>query len=151
MRWTTLQQERGQAVPEFTIFLGLLHLYPSNKGILKLTCTLKGEVPQKWPLNEDAPVAINRNLRMWKKFSIISSLCRVRACSSNRLIGSSSSSILFSSAIEGFLGVRERLSSRETSSRPNLLYSDLVGDMHRKNDQEQPALIPLIRIIFGTK
>jgi hypothetical protein len=62
--------------------------------------------------------------------AIISSLCHVRACSSNRLIGSSAPSFLFSSAIEGFLGVRERFSSRETSSRPNLIYSDLIGDMH---------------------
>jgi hypothetical protein len=43
---------------------------------------------------------------MWEKFSIISSLCRVRACSSNKLIESSALSFLFSSAMEGFLGVR---------------------------------------------
>jgi hypothetical protein len=28
-------------------------------GISKLTCTLKGEVPQKWTLDEDALVAID--------------------------------------------------------------------------------------------
>jgi hypothetical protein len=42
---------------------------------------------------------------MWEKFSIISSLCRMRDCSRNRLIGLSVSSFLFSSAIEGYLGV----------------------------------------------
>jgi hypothetical protein len=67
---------------------------------------------------------------MWEKFSIISSLCRVRAFSSNKFIGSYALSFFFSSAMEGFLGMQERLSSRDTSSRPNFLHSDLVGDMH---------------------
>ena len=34
---------------------------PSNTGISKLTCTLKGEVPPKWPLDEDIPDAIDRD------------------------------------------------------------------------------------------
>jgi hypothetical protein len=67
---------------------------------------------------------------MWEKISIISSLCHVRAFSSNRLIELSPLSFLFSSAIDGVLGVREILYSRETSLRPNLLYLDLVEDMH---------------------
>jgi hypothetical protein len=69
---------------------------------------------------------------MWAKFSIISFVCHVRACSSNRLIESSTLSFLFYSFMEGFLGMLDVLSSRETISIPNLLYSDLVGDMHSK-------------------
>jgi len=38
--------------------------------------------------------------------------------------------IFIFSAMRGHLGVREILSSNETSSRPNSLYPDLVGDMH---------------------
>jgi hypothetical protein len=67
---------------------------------------------------------------MWEKFFIISSLCHVRARSSNILIKSFALSFLFSSTIEGLLGVREQFSLRETILRPNLLYSDVVGDMH---------------------
>jgi hypothetical protein len=32
-------------------------------GISKLTCTLKGEVPPKWPLDEDTPVVIGKALK----------------------------------------------------------------------------------------
>jgi hypothetical protein len=32
-------------------------------GISKLTCTLKGEVPPKWSLDEDVPVAIGQALK----------------------------------------------------------------------------------------
>ena len=38
--------------------------------------------------------------------------------------------IFFSLAMRGLLGMQEIFSSRETSSRPNSLYYDLVGDMH---------------------
>ena len=34
---------------------------PSNTGISKLTCTLKGEVIQKWPLDGYVHVAIERH------------------------------------------------------------------------------------------
>ena len=108
-------------------------IWPSNMGMSKLTCTLKCEVPPKWLLDEDAFDAIDIHWRMWEKFCIILFLCGVRSCSSNILIGSSAQSFFFSSTIEGFLGVRERLSSRETSLIPNFLYSYLVGDMHWKN------------------
>jgi hypothetical protein len=52
-------------------------IYPSNMGISKLTCTLKGDVTPKWPLDENTTAVINRHSRMWEKFSIISSLCHV--------------------------------------------------------------------------
>jgi len=50
----------------------------------------------------------------------------------NRRIKSSTLSFFFSSAMDGFLGEWERMSFRETISRPNLLYSDLVGHMRWK-------------------
>jgi hypothetical protein len=103
---------------------------PLNMGISKLTSTLKGEVPQKCSLDEYTLIFIGMQFRIWEKLSIISSLYRVRACSSNILIKLPSLSFLFSFSMEGFLGVREIFSSRETSSRPNLLYLDLVRDMH---------------------
>jgi len=34
-----------------------------------------------------------------------------------------------------------------TSSSPNSLYPDLVGDMQRKTEKKKTALIPLIRIL----
>jgi hypothetical protein len=76
-------------------------------GISKLTCTFKGDVPPKWPLDEYAPIAINKHGRMCEKLSTISSLCHARDFSRNRLIGSSTPLFFFSTTIEGFLGVRE--------------------------------------------
>jgi hypothetical protein len=32
-------------------------------GISKLTCTLKGEVPPKWPLDEDVPICYRQALK----------------------------------------------------------------------------------------
>ena len=85
--------------------------------------------PSDWNIEEDAsPVGSRR--RICAKLSIISFLCCVRASSINSLKGSPVPSSFFSPAMGGRLGVRELLSSRETSSRPNSLYSDLVGDMH---------------------
>jgi hypothetical protein len=75
-------------------------------GISKLTCTLKGEVPPKWSLDEDVPVAIDRLKDVGKILHHLS-LCRARACSSNRLIESFAPPFFFSATIEGFLGVRE--------------------------------------------
>ena len=64
-----------------------------------------------------------------------------RACSSNRLIEYYAPSFFFSFAMEGLLGIWERLSSRETSSIPNLLYLDLVGDMHWKKKLIKNSLL----------
>ena len=39
-----------------------ISLYPTtNTRISKLTCTLKGEVPPKWFLDEDAPAVIGKH------------------------------------------------------------------------------------------
>ena len=101
-------------------------IWPSNIGILKLIFTFKGVVP---PLEEDvSPVGSRR--RICAKLSIISFLYCVRDSSINSLKGSPVPSYLFSPAMRGCLGVWEIFSSRETSSRPNSLYPNLVRDMH---------------------
>ena len=111
------------------MFRASASIYPSNTKISKLTYTLKCKVPPKWSFDEYSPNAIDKHWRMWEKFSIILSLCRARAFSSNKLIESSAMSFFFSSAMEGFLGMGERFYSRETSSRPKFLYLDFVRDM----------------------
>ena len=68
------------------MFRASLSIWPSNMGISKLTYTLKGEVLPKWLFDEYVSVSIRRHWRMWEKFSIISSLYHMRACSSNILI-----------------------------------------------------------------
>jgi hypothetical protein len=87
---------------------------------------LEGVVP---PFEEDVSHVGSRR-RICAKLSIISFLCCVRDSSSNILKGSHVPSSFFSPAMRGLLGMREIFSSRETSSRPNSLYPDLVGDMH---------------------
>jgi hypothetical protein len=101
---------------------------PSNNGISKFTCTLKGVA---WPLDEDAsPVGSHR--RICAKFSIISFLCRVRDSSSNILIGSPAPSYFFSSPwVFVGLGMTD-LANDLIGSSPNFLYPDLVGDMHKE-------------------
>jgi hypothetical protein len=65
---------------------------PSNNGISKFTCTLKGV---SWPLDEDAsPVGSRR--RIYVKLSIISFLYRTRDSLRNILIGSSAPPYFFS-------------------------------------------------------
>jgi hypothetical protein len=99
-------------------------------GISKLTCTLKGEVPPKWSLDEDASVVIDRHLKdVGKILHHFIPLSRESLLKQqiNRIF----CSIIFIFFHHGgFLGHAREFSSRETSSRPNFLYSDLVGDMH---------------------
>jgi hypothetical protein len=66
---------------------------------------------------------------MWKNSHHLFPLSR-ESLLKHILIEFSALSLLFSSTMEGFLGMQERLSSTETSLRPKFLYSDLVGDMH---------------------
>jgi hypothetical protein len=68
--------------------------------------------------------------RICTKLSIIAFLCCVRDYSRIILKGSHVSSYFFSPTMRVRLGMREIWSSRETSSRPNSLYSELIGDMH---------------------
>jgi hypothetical protein len=101
---------------------------PSNNGISKFTCTLKGVA---WPLDEDAsPVGSRR--RICVKLSIISFLCHARASSSNILIGSPAPSSFFSSPMGCCRARRDRSCNGSIGSSPNFLYPDLVGDMHEE-------------------
>jgi hypothetical protein len=79
--------------------------------------------------DEDA-LCVGSRRRICANISIISFLCCMRDSSSNILKGSPVPSSFFSSSMRARLCVREIFSSRETSSRPNYLYPDLVGDMH---------------------
>jgi hypothetical protein len=101
---------------------------PSNNGISKFTCTLKGVA---WPLDEDAsPVGSHR--RICTKLSIISFLCRARDSSRNILKGSPTPSSFFSSPM-GFCRARhDRSCNGSIGLSPNFLYPDLVGDMHEE-------------------
>jgi hypothetical protein len=101
---------------------------PSNNGISKFTCTLKGVA---WPLDEDAsPVGSCR--RIYAKLSIILFLYHARASLSNILIGSPAPSYLFSSPMGCFQARRDRSCNGSIGSSPNFLYPDLVGDMHKE-------------------
>jgi len=124
---------------------------PSNKGISKLTCTLKGVAPPKWLLDDDPSVYVDIHRRIWMKLSKILFLCRARASLSNLLMRSPAPSFVFSSAMGGGLIRRGRSSSSWTSSRPNCLYPNLFGDMHGEITKEKICLIPLIRIYMRKK
>ena len=110
-------------------------ILPSNKGISKLTCTLKGGASRKQLLIEYALDAARIRRNIWVKLSIISFLYRSRPSSSNELIGYPAPLSLFSSAMGGHLGWWEW--SSETSPRPKSLYLDLVEDMRRDTIKEQ--------------
>ena len=79
-------------------------IFPSNKGISKLTCTLNGFASSNWQLVEDALVVAGIRRRFWEKLSIIPFLCRSRDSSSSDLIGSTAPSSLFSSSMGGVWG-----------------------------------------------
>jgi hypothetical protein len=109
---------------------------PSNNGISKFTCTLKGVA---WPLDEDAsPVGIHR--RICAKLSMISFLCCMRDSSRKILIRSPSPSSLFSSPMGCFRSRRNRSCNGSIGSSPNFLYLDLVGDMHEEKTMKRKSL-----------
>ena len=119
-------------------------------GISKLTCTLKGEVPPKSSLDEYALFSIDRGWRMCAKFSIISSLCRSRPCSSNRLIEYFSLLFVFFYH-QGFLGHGRVIFLKRDKLETQLAILVPRRGHPLKNNQEQPTLILLIQIIFRTK
>jgi hypothetical protein len=120
-------------------------------GISKLTCTLKGEVPPKWPLDEDVLVAIDKTLK---------DVCKIL----HHFIPLSHESLLkqqvnriFCSIIfiffrhRGFLGSARVIFLKRDKLETQLAILGPRQGHVLKNDQEQPALIPLIQIIFRTK
>jgi hypothetical protein len=101
---------------------------PSNNGISKFTCTLKGVA---WSLDEDVSLVGSRR-RIYAKLSIILFLFRTRASSRNILIGSPSPSSFVSSPMGCCQARRDRSGNGSIGSRPNFLYPDLIGDMHEE-------------------
>jgi len=102
---------------------------PSNNGISKFTCTLKGVA---WLLDEDVSPVGNRR-RIYENFPIILFLCHARDSSSNISKGSPAPSYFFSSPM-GFFGAQNDWSFKGlTGSSPNFLYPDFVRDMHKEN------------------
>jgi hypothetical protein len=112
---------------------------------------LKGEVPPKWSLDEDAPACYRQALKdVGKILHHFVPLSRESLLKQqiNRIF----CSIIFIFFHHGgFLGCardiflkRDKLETQLSILRPRRGHA-------LKNDQEQPALIPLIQIIFGTK
>lgn len=101
---------------------------PSNNGISKFTCTLKGVA---WPLDEDASPMGNHR-RVCTKLSIILFLCCVMDSSRNILIGAPAPSYCFSSPMGFCQALCDRSGNGSIGSSPNFLYPDLVGDMHEE-------------------
>jgi len=91
-------------------------------GISKLTCTLKGDVPPKWSLDEDVSISIDMCWRMCAKFPIILSIYHAIACSRNKLIEYFSPLFLFSYSIEGFWEC-ESYFPQETQDRDPISYT----------------------------
>jgi hypothetical protein len=67
------------------------------------------------------------------KLSIILFLCRVRASSSNILIGYHAPSYLFSSPMDFCRAWHGRSCNGSIGLSPNFLYPNLVRDMHEEN------------------
>ena len=104
------------------------YISPSNNGISKFTCTLKGVA---WPLDEDASLVGNRR-RIYAKLSIISFLCHARDSSSNILIGYPTPSYLFLAPMGCCWARHDRSHNGSIGSSPNIFYPDLVRDMHEE-------------------
>ena len=109
---------------------------PSNNGISKFTCTLKGFA---WPLDEDV-FHVGSRQRICTKLSIISFLCHARDSSRNILKASPTPSYLFSSPMDFFWARRGRSCKGSIGSSPNFLYPDLVGDMHEEKKMKSRPL-----------
>jgi hypothetical protein len=101
---------------------------PSNNGISKFTCTLKGV---SWLPDEDGSLMGNCR-RIYAKLSIISFLCRARDSLSNILIRSPDLSYFFSSPMGCYRTQCSRSGNVLIGSSPKFLYPDLVGDMHEE-------------------
>jgi hypothetical protein len=117
-------------------------------GISKLTCTLKGEVPPKWSLDEDVPVVIGQALKDVGKI-----LHHFVPLSRESLLKQQINRI-FCSVIflffhhGGFLGRARVIFLKRDKLETQLAILGPRRGHALKNDQEQPALIPLIQIIF---
>jgi hypothetical protein len=103
-------------------------IIPSTNGISKFTYTLKGVA---WSLNEnESPMGSRRRIN--ENLSIIFFLCHARASLSKILKGYSIPSSLFLFTMGFFWAWHDRYGKGLTSSSPNFLYPNLVGDMHEE-------------------
>jgi hypothetical protein len=120
-------------------------------GISKLTCTLKGEVPPKWSLDEYACCYRQVLKDVGKILHHFVPLSRESLLKQqiNRIV---CSVIFIFFHHGGFLGhARAIFLKRDNIRDPTFYTQTSSGTCTEKNDQEQPALIPLIQIIFGMK
>jgi hypothetical protein len=119
-------------------------------GISKLTCTLKGEVPPKWFLMKTSCCYRQALKDVGKILHHFVPLSRESLLKQhiNRIV----CSVIFIFFFHGgFLGhVREIVFKRDKLETQLSILRPRRGHA-LKNDQEQPALIPLIQIIFGMK
>ena len=99
----------------------------------------------------DACTVFGSSRRIWEKLFIISSLCHIRDSLRNNLIGFPAPSFFFSSTIWGRRVRRGSSFKGSVILRPNSLYLDLIGDMHKETSKQQIALIPLIQNYVRTK
>jgi hypothetical protein len=120
--------------------------------ISKLTYTLKGEVLPKWLFDEYAHVAIRQALKDVGKI-----LHHFVPLSRESLLKQQIDRIVYSIVFlffchGGFLGhARVIFFKRDKIETQISILGPCPGLALKKNDHEQPALIPLIQIIFGMK
>jgi hypothetical protein len=120
-------------------------------GISKLTCTLKGEVPPKWSLDEDVHVCYRQALKDVGKIL-------------HHFVPLSRESLLKQQINRIFLchfsflppwrvsWACESDFPQERQARDPTFYTwTSSGTCTEKMIKSKPALIPLIQIIFGTK
>jgi hypothetical protein len=111
---------------------------------------LKGEVPPKWSLDEDVHVAIRQALKDVGKI-----LHHFVPLSRESLLKQQVNRIFFHYFLfchhRGFLGRARVIFLKRDKLETQLAILGPRRGHALKNDQEQPALIPLIQIIFRTK
>jgi hypothetical protein len=119
--------------------------------ISKLTCTLKGEVLPKWLLDEYVHCCYRQALKdVGKILHHFVPLSRESLLKQqiNRIF----CSVIFIFFIHGgFLGRARVIFLKRDKLETQLSILGPRRGHALKNDQEQPALIPLIQIIFGMK
>ena len=120
-------------------------IWPSNVGISKLTCTLKGVAPPEWWLGEDVSLVGSR-LRIWENLSIVSLYFHMRYSLRNSLMRSPTPLSFFSFVIGVHQGQWGWSFKGSSSLIPNSLYPDLNEDKHRKTNKVKIIMIPLIHI-----
>jgi hypothetical protein len=118
-------------------------------GISKLNCTLKGKVPPKWSLDEEAPVFIEHALKdvgnILHHFIPLSheSLLKQHI---NRIV---CSVVFIFFRHGGFLGHARAIVLKRDKLETQLSILGPRRGHALKNDQEKPALIPLSKLFLA--